>query len=185
MQDLRGDIDDREHGRLPGATHDTRQRAQDPVGQRAGEDRVRVLDGRGKSGPTAAHQRVQGRARNEQHRCEHGRHAASDHEPVDDKRRGVLVASRSDGAGDGRRDGAAHARVGHLLHEHQQRKHERQPGKRARVELTDEVRVDARRHGDEHHVDHDVRDCEPQERGDDGTFEEQAPTRRAWILDGF
>ena len=86
VQDFRGDIDDREHGRLPGAAHDARQRAQDPVGQRAGEDRVRVLDGCGKSGPTAAHQRVDGRARDEQHRCEHGRHTAGDHEPVDDKR---------------------------------------------------------------------------------------------------
>jgi hypothetical protein len=38
---------------------------------------------------------------------------------------------------------------------------ERQPGKRARVELADEVRVDARRHGDEDHVHQDVRDRKP------------------------
>src|SRR2546429_430620 len=82
-------------------TNDARQCTQDPVSQRSGEDRVGVLDGRGKSGPAAAHQRVEGRARNQQHRCEHGRHAAGNHEPVDDQRRGVLLASRSDGAGDG------------------------------------------------------------------------------------
>jgi hypothetical protein len=51
---------------------------------------------------------------------------------------------------------------------------ERQPGKRARGELTDEVRVDARRHGDEDHVHQDVRDRKPQERRDNRTFEELA-----------
>jgi len=54
---------------------------------------------------------------------------------------------------------------------------ERQPGKRAPVELADEVRVDARRHGDEDHAHQDVRDRKPQECRDNKTFEERAPNR--------
>ena len=103
---------------------------------------------------------------------------------MDDEGRSVFAAPRPDGARDRRGDRSPDAGVRHLLHQHHQREHERQPGERARAELADEVRVDAGGHGDEHHVDDEVRRCETQERRHDRTFEEEASTRGAGLRRG-
>src|SRR5262249_19093700 len=62
-------------------------------------------------------------------------------------RRGRRDPFQTDGAGDRRRDGAAHARIGHLLHEHDQWEDERDAGKRIGTQAADEMRIDGRRHG--------------------------------------
>ncbi len=79
----------------------------------------------------------------------------------------VLVPAGADRAGNGRGEGAAHAEIRHLLHQHQQREHERQSGQRGGAEAACEVRVDARGDGDQDDVDDEVRGGESQQgRGD-------------------
>ena len=47
--------------------------------------------------------------------------------------------------------------------------------------LADEIRIDAGRHGDQHDVHDEIRCGKPQQRRDDGTFQEQARARCSWL----
>ena len=170
----------------PVAAHDAGERAQQPVGQRAGEDHVGIFE-RGRQDRAApAQQAVDGGSAEQEHGAEQRRGTGGDHQRMDDERRRVLAPSGADRAGDRGGDGAAHGHVGHLLHQHQQRKDQRQAGQGIEAELADEMRVDAGRHRDQHDVDHQVGRGEPQQGRNDRAFQQQARARRCrrWRLDG-
>ena len=68
---------------------------------------------------------------------------------------------------------AAHARIGHLLHQHDQRKNQRQPGQCFWPHAADEMGIDRRRDRDQHDVDDDVWRPKAQQRRHDRSFEKK------------
>ena len=177
MQDFRRDIDPGQDGHLPGGTHHAGQRAEQPIGEGAGEDHVGVLDRRGQDLALARHDGVDRGSRQQEHQAEECRDDDGDDQPVRDQRRGIFATAGADGAGKSRGKRAAHGGVGHLLHQHQQREDQRQPGQRRRAQAADEMGVDAGRDGDQDDIDDQVRRREPEQGGDDRPFEQQARAR--------
>src|SRR5215469_14195448 len=78
------DIDQRQHGGLAGAAHHAGQRAEQPIGERAGEDRIRVFK-RGRARfAAAAHQPVDRRSAQQQNGAEDGGHRRGDDDAMND-----------------------------------------------------------------------------------------------------
>ena len=150
----------------PVAAHDAGERAEQPVGERAGEDHVGIFERRRQHRPAAAQPAVDGGPAQQEDGAEQRRGAGGDHQRMDDERRRVLAPAGADRPRDRGGDRAAHGHVGHLLHQHQQREHQRQAGQRIEAEPADEMRVDAGRHRDQHDVDHEVGHREPQQGGE-------------------
>jgi len=66
----------------------------------------------------------------------------TDDEGVEGQRVGIGPAAGAEGAGDGRRDPAAHGAARHHLHQHQDREDEGDAGQRVGAELADKVCLD-------------------------------------------
>jgi hypothetical protein len=162
-----------QHGCLAGAADHAGQGAQQPIGERAGKDRVRIFQSGGVRVAGAAHKCINGRTAHQQNRREDRGHSGGDDDAMNGKRGGVRMTVGADGARDGRRNRSAHARVGHLLHEHDERKNEREAGQGARPHLADEMGIYARGHGNQHDVDDDVGAGKAQQRRDDRPFEKK------------
>jgi hypothetical protein len=177
VQGLRGEIDRGKDGRLPGAAHDARQRAQQPIRQRAAEHGVRVRERRGTGLAGAAHQRVDRRTTDQQQERKDRSHSGGDSDAVDHQRGCVRVAAGADGARDGRCDGAAHAGIRHLLHQHDQREDQREAGQGVGPQLADEMGVDGRRRRDEHHVYDDIGRRETQQYRNNRPVEKKSRPR--------
>ena len=94
----------------------------------------------------------------------------------------MLATPRTDRTRHRGSDRSPHARVGHLLHEHEEGKYERQAGEGAGPEVPEEIRIDARGDGDQHHVHHDVRRRESEQRRDDGPLEKEPRPRCAGLV---
>ena len=177
MQDLGADIDVGEDGDLSGCPHHARERAEQPVGERAGEDHVGIFEGGREDRSAAAQQTVDARPGEQEHGAEQRRGARGDRQRMDDERCRVLAPPGADRPRDRGGDGAAHGHVGHLLHQHHQREHQGQSGQGIEAEMADEMRIDAGRHRDQHDIDHEIGHREPQQGGNDRAFQHQARAR--------
>jgi hypothetical protein len=124
VQCLSSEVDDRQHGRLSGATNNTGQSTKEPIGKRPGKDRVRIFQS-GRADLTAAtHDGIECRATDQHKRREYRCHSDGDDDAMNDKGGGICMAAGANGTCHSRGDGSAHARVGHLLHQHDQREDE-------------------------------------------------------------
>lgn len=177
MENFRHHIDPGQNGHLPGRAHGAGQCAEKPVGEGAGEDRVGVLDCRIEDFALPAHDAVERRPGEQEHRREERSDGNGDDQTMCDQRRGVLSATRADGAGERGGERAAHGGIRHLLHKHHQREHERETGQRRRAQSADEMRVDAGDDGDQDDIDDQVRRGKPQQGRDDRPFQQQACAR--------
>jgi hypothetical protein len=185
VQGLGGDVDHCQYNRLTGAAHGTRQGAEQPIGKGAGKDRIRVFKSGGLRTAGAAHQAINDWTADQQNRREDDGHSGADNDAVNDKRGCVVMAAGADGACDRGCDRSAHAGIRHLLHQHDQRKNERQSGQRIRPHLPDEMRIDRRGDGNEHDVHDDVGRRKAQQRRDDRSFKQKTCPRRHRLRCGF
>ncbi len=118
MQDLGGDINVGQDRDLPGCPHDAGECAEQPVGQRAGEDHVGIFECRRQDRTAAAQHAVDGGPGEQEEDAEQCRGTDGDRQRMDDERCCILTPSGADRPRDGGGNGAAHGHVGHLLHQH-------------------------------------------------------------------
>ena len=121
----------------------------------------------------AAEPAIQDRSKPDEQGGEQRAHGAGDHQCMHHQRRRIVPSPGADGASDGGGDRAAHARVRHLLHQHQGRKDQRQASQRLEAELTDEIRIDAGCDRDQDDVDDKIGRGQSQQGGNDRPFEQQ------------
>ena len=164
---------------LAGAAHHAGERAEQPVGQRAGEDHVGILERRRQDRAAAAQQAVDAGPAEQEHGAEQGRRRrrrSPGHGKTSAPRPRVRPAPIA------RAIEAAMAPPMAMLAicciSISNGNTSARPARRVEPEVADEMRVDAGRHRDQHDVHHEVRRREAQQRRHDRPFEQQARARR-------